>query len=425
MFLLIIKWKKNAIKEIIEYFSLLMVILSSGSMFFTIMNVRITLIVLLMAAVLLFLMSPPSKKSLAQNLMVLVAIGVCYALNLVLNSGYTGINDNTVILFIRLGSLMLIQSSIQETVFLKKYVRIMYVLACVSLICFAYTMLVGPDLPFLVRTSKEGIPYMYTFYHTVGYRIVYPRNAGVFWEAPAFAIFLAIALLFLVCRQDVFREEKKQWRYYLVLIIAIITTMSVYAYIYLAFIGILMLVTSKKFRARTMLKEERERIRKRRRYYIVGFFLLLIIFFVIEARFQLITHKLVNRGGSYTTRFNDTYYSLLLASERLFTGYGISNSYTVKLLAGYNVVNNSNGLAILLLAVGLPMLVVAAVRLAVVVKQLLNLRGMQYLLVLGMFFLFHFSEHLWLYTLFISFLFNWRNTPVNTRTTIWKNKVRL
>ncbi len=400
--------KSSMGNDIIEYLAIMMILLSSGSMFFTIMNLLPTLILLLVFALMSVFVCKCNKQALKKNFVTFAVILVCYGLNLVFNTQYTGVDNNTYILLIRLISLVLIQSSIKEQNYLQKYVRIIYYMCIVSLLCFAFTMLISPKLPLLIEESHDGLKYMYSFYHTVGYRTVYQRNAGVFWEAPAFAIFIAIAMIYLVCRPDVFHNEKHQWRFYLVFIITIVTTLSVYAYVYLAGIAVLMLISSGKFKRKKGLPSDLKHNRKRKFYYIIGAFLLLCVFIYVEARFQLISHKLINRQGSFTTRFNDTYHSLVLASKRLLTGYGVSNYYTVRLLQAVGVVNNSNGLAILLLAVGLPMLLLAAFRMARVLKRFLKLQKLQYFIVLCLFGLFHFSEHLWLYTLFISFLFTWR-----------------
>ena len=404
--------KINAIsgREIMEYVAILMIVLSSGSMFFTIMNVQNTLYALLLIAVVTAVVCKMYTKSFKRNALIFAGIIGCLVLNMVFNLEFVVFDNNIFILLIRLTSLLLIQSSIEEQSFVRKYVEILYILSIISLISFLYMTVVDYHLPFLVERNKNGINYFYTFYHTIGYRTVYQRNAGIFWEAPAFAIFITIALIFMITRPELFSESKKNLRYYAVFIITIATTLSVYGFIYIGIIGALMLVSSRGTSMTTEIEGSEKRSTKRRRYYIIGFIVMLLVLFFVENKYQLISHKLINRQGSYGTRFNDTYYSLVLARRRLLVGYGVFNNYTVGTLRQFGIVNNSNGLAILLMAIGLPMLLLAIWRVTSSLKSLLNLNGLRFLVVVALFFLFHFSEHLWLYTLFMSFLFVWQPT---------------
>ena len=393
-----------------EYVAILMIVLSSGSMFFTIMNVQNTLYALLLIAVVTAVVCKMYTKSFKRNALIFAGIIGCLVLNMVFNLEFVVFDNNIFILLIRLTSLLLIQSSIEEQSFVRKYVEILYILSIISLIPFLYMTVVDYHLPFLVERNKNGINYFYTFYHTIGYRTVYQRNAGIFWEAPAFAIFITIALIFMITRPELFSESKKNLRYYAVFIITIATTLSVYGFIYIGIIGALMLVSSRGTSMTTEIEGSEKRSTKRRRYYIIGFIVMLLVLFFVENKYQLISHKLINRQGSYGTRFNDTYYSLVLARRRLLVGYGVFNNYTVGTLRQFGIVNNSNGLAILLMAIGLPMLLLAIWRVTSSLKSLLNLNGLRFLVVVALFFLFHFSEHLWLYTLFMSFLFVWQPT---------------
>lgn len=399
-----------------EYISVLMIILSSGSMYFTIMNVQITLYVLLLVSVVMAVIGKISIQTAKRNFMTLILIGVCVTLNLILNIQYAVLDNNIFILLIRLTSLFLMMSTITEESFVQKYVRIMYILAIIGLICFAYTMIVDYRLPFLIERSKNNINYYYTFYHTVGYRQIYMRNAGIFWEAPANAIFITMALVFVICRPELFPSGKKLLGYYVVFIVSIVSTLSAFAFVYLGVVAVLMLLISRRKKAPIVTDEKVRKQNLMRRYYVLGFVIMLIIVLCIENRFHLISHKLINGQGSFSTRFNDTYYSLELGLKRVLTGYGIFNNYTVNELRKYGIENNSNGIAILFMGLGLPLLIVASVFVCKRLKHIFRVSGSSFLTVAGLMFLFHFSEHLWLYTLFMSFLFVWRNSKGNMET---------
>lgn len=407
------KVKASSVQEIIEYVAILMIVLSSGSMYFTIMNVQNTLFALLIIAVVTAAVCKIDIKSFKRNALFFAGIIGCLLLNMAFNLQFVVIDNDIFILLIRLTSLLLIQSSITGDSFIRKYVKILYVLSIISLVSFLYMTVIDYRLPFIVECNRNDINYFYTFYHTVGYRTVYQRNAGIFWEAPAFAVFITMALMFVITRPDLFFKAKKSLKYYAIFIITLATTLSVYGFVYIGVIGVLMLVSSKNVYITTKKEGSEKKNKKRRRYYIIGFIVMLLVLIVVENRWHLISHKLINKKGSYGTRFNDTYYSLVLASRRLLVGYGIFNNYTVNALRQFGIENNSNGLAILFMAIGLPMLLLAIWRIIISLKKLLHLNGLNFIVVGALFFLFHFSEHLWLYTLFVSFLFGWQSTKNN------------
>lgn len=408
---------KFSVKDIMTYIAIIMIIISSGSMFFTIMNVQNTLYSLLIVSALTALIVGINRKQFFQNLGVLLIILVVIGFNLLVNSQYAVLDNNIIILLMRLVSLCIIQSCITYERFVKCYVKIMVALSIVSLLCFAYTMTIGPSLPLLIEKTKNGIQYYYTFYHTVGYRMVYTRNAGIFWEAPAYAIFLNIALLMLICNMSYF-DEKKVVRYFIILSITVFTTLSVYAFLSYALVVVLFVMKLRKTRRsdeREVLKKdanERKKSRKTSRAFIIIGILAIVALCFVENKYGIISHKLVNRGGSFTTRQNDTLYSLMVASQRLWSGYGIFNNYSVGALSALGVVNNSNGYMVLLIAVGLPILSISSVY---CMRNILNgfmISKLEAVLVTVLFFLFYSSEHLWLFTLFISFFFRWKNHPM-------------
>lgn len=400
-----------------NYIAIFMIVISSGSMYFTIMNVQITLYFLLFIALLVAVVQKPRKTQFYHNLMVYVVILLAVVMNLAVNSQYAVIDNNLIILLIRLTSLVVIQSCITYDDFVKCYVRIMVTLSVISILCFAYTMLIGPSLPFLIEKVKNGSNYYYTFYHTVGYRIIYARNSGIFWEAPAYSIFLNIALMMLICNMNYF-DNKKVVSYFFILSTTVFTTLSVYGFISYGLIIVLLLL---RLRRAHLIKEEiygetqissRKQTKRTRRLFIILGIVAIVVLFFVERKYEIISHKLVNRGGSYTTRQNDTLYSLYVASQRLWFGYGIFNNYSVNALSALGVINNSNGYMILLIAIGLPLLVICSVYCLRNVYKEFELSWIECIIVSIVFLLFYSSEHLWLYTLFLSFFFRWKKQPI-------------
>ncbi len=400
-------------KEVLKYLAILWIILSSGSMYFTIMNVMINLFVFLGIGILTILVLKIDGKTLKKNLLNFGIIMLIVLLNLFINSEYSVIDNDLIILLIRLISLIMIQTTLTKVDFAVKFVKIMTLLAVVSLICFAITM-AGLSLPGQIVESRNGLQYFYTFYHTVGYRTIYQRNAGIFWEAPAYAIFLNMAIVYLVTYRDMFKRKFFS-RSLVILIITVCTTLSTIAYICLGIVLIYVFLSLKKnplinnnMMHQTEMQESSGSKRKIIIYAIVLAGIALLVY--MENRFSIISYKLINRGASYTTRTNDTYMSVLLAMRRPFFGYGVFNDYSVYILQTMGVVNNSSGLGAMLVAWGIPVTILYFIKSLRGISEQLGKGAIRSLLILALMLIFHSSEHLWLYTFFMTFLLSWKES---------------
>ena len=389
-------------REIIEYIAIALIVLSSGSVFFAIKNLQMTMYMLLAIALIVSIFGRVDKRTFLSNMIVAACVFAAILLNMIVNTEYSEIDNRMVLLSIRIFALVLIQSTISENAFIIKFVRFMVFLAIIGMVCFAFSMVISPELPGIRK--EENI--MYTFYHTIGAFYVYQRNAGVFWEAPANAIFLNLALSFVIIRSDLF-NPKGQRKYIAILVLAIITTLSVYGFVCLAINIVVLIIRSRKQR------DEGASKKKSRKRIIVIAIILVVVLVIVELRYRVLTYKLFERGGSYTTRLQDTYYTLYLSSKRIIRGYGVFNNVTTGMLKSFGVINNSNGLAVLLMDIGLPLFGLTVFALVKNLKGLFKTTGLCLVLVVASFFFYHFSEHIWLYTLFISFLFRWKNTNKN------------
>ena len=390
---------KLRLKSLTEYFAVLMIIISSGSVFFVIKNCEATLFTLLASAILVAICGKISVKTLKKNFAIFVIILAAVFFNLAVNWQYSVYDKDLIILLIRMTSLLIIQSTIEQDKFIKKYVEILVVLAALSLLLFSYTMLINQELPGIIHDG-----YDFTFYHTTGHGYFYTRNSGIFWEAPAHSVFLNIALCMLSCRKELFSDE--YFKYAIILAVTIISTLSVFAFVCLAINILIMWKTSKKHIKQNKLVSKNS---SRLRFWII---ILCVVLFmalvVVELKYQIISHKLINKKGSYNTRFNDTLFTIQLALKRPLTGFGIFNNYTTEVLKSMNVVNNSNGLAVFIMDMGIIRSVLGIGWIVWQQRKLYKVKWDVYILVLALLFLYHFSEHLWLFTLFISMLFSWK-----------------
>jgi hypothetical protein len=113
--------------------------------------------------------------------------------------------------------------------FAAKYVTVMYGLAIMSLVFFIPNWL-GMDLPSLLAPIsiplRPGDINIGLHNFTPEYDESLIRNRGFFWEPGAFAGYLILALLFTL--KDV---EKVPWRYFFILIVALLSTQSTTGYL--------------------------------------------------------------------------------------------------------------------------------------------------------------------------------------------------
>lgn len=126
--------------------------------------------------------------------------------------------------------------------FPSQYVRVMYILALISL-AFYIPVQLGIDLPQLLSPLRipmeSGISHIGI--HNFHILDVKSRNSGMFWEPGAFAGYLVLALLFLLANKNDRSVKKKT-----VLTIALLTTQSTTGYLAF-FILIFIYVFQNKF----------------------------------------------------------------------------------------------------------------------------------------------------------------------------------
>lgn len=377
---------------ILDIFAILWIIVSSGSVFFTIIRMQFTMVVLLLIATIYLLNNGKISKT---NLYIFIFVTLIIIINIIINLDNNILLKDIIILFIKLGSLIVIQSNISKDRFKKYYINIMVVICLISDICFAILTL-NPNfrLP-LEMMSVHGINhYIYTFYFTMSRTQVSIRNAGIFWEPGAYQVFIIIAMILLLhqCEKDKYRIHK-----FILFSITIITTFSVTGYVCYTLVLLYSLFFNTRYR------KENTKIK-------VLSSILIIIMVFIEISFNIMGHKLVEKEGSYNTRYNDTTSSINVIFERPVTGYGISNRYVrKKMQSKYDVVHNSNGLLIACYDFGIPIMFLYLYFFYKGQRWLFDNRGLASIYTFVLFIIFYSSESLIPMTLFLSFIFKWED----------------
>lgn len=337
-----------------------------------------------------------------KQVMILLSVLGFVILNCVLNVKYLELNKDVAILLIRLFSVAIICANIPREKFMKYFCEILFFLCCLSLICFAASEL-GMTLPGEKEVWVKDKYYIYTFYHTVGRWFPFHRNAGIFWESPAFAIFINTAILFMMLG-NVKIAGKKKAVYLFVFSITILTTLSTLAY--LEFVLCIGAAVFKSWSGKNRSKKA-----KNMKYLMFLFMVLtLTALVIVESKLHIIEYKLINRQGSFGERANDTIETLMLALKRPWTGFGLFNNYTKEVLYAVKVLNNSNGFFTMILYLGIPMSVLYYGYFGYCLKKFFECNFMTYLCVLGAFFIFLNSEQICTMTLFLLYLFPLRKS---------------
>lgn len=387
---------REKINRALDTLSVLWIILSTGSLVLCIFNMKLTMFVLLGLALCYV---ARNRKMGRKQFRTIGAILSLVILNSLVNIRYLNLTDDIIILLIRLFSLGVICSYITRQRFMALFCKILFVLCVLSLICFAASE-AGLTLPGETTLWFKNKYYIYTFYHTIGRWRVFHRNAGIFWESPAFAIFINMAIAFLMLG-DVDFPPKRKILYFVVYSITLFTTLAITAYI--AFFLVLMaILLQRNHQDRTRYGANAKSAR-----YLVGIFVLavLVVFLVRENSTHMIYNKIFNRQGSYIERSNDTLQAITLTLRRPLSGYGLFNNYTYTALTQVDVNDNSNSFTAMAMYLGFPLFAVYLWRYVWGIRQYFKGSLASYLIVLGVFVLFLNTEQIATMTLFLFFLF--------------------
>lgn len=382
-------------KDILDFVSTLWIILSTGSLCFCIFNMKLSMIVLLGISCLYLKYSTKVKKSIIHTI---IGILIFIATNAFINIRFFELTDDIIILLMRLFSLMLIFNGLSKERFMNNYCKIIFGLCCLSLVCFAVSEC-GFELPGEKTIWFKEKYYIYTLYHTVGRWFKFHRNAGIFWESPAFAIFINIAIAFLMLGNSQI-DGKKRNRYFVIYSITVFTTLSTTAYLEYLMV-ILAVILNQRYANKNRFQERNSWQRYTMLLIIV---IALIAVAVIELNFHIIETKLINGYGSVNERRNDTLAALELTMERPFTGFGMFNSYTMEALRVKKVTDNSNSFSTSFLYFGIPMGLIYMGWFSYRIRKLFDCSFLSGLVIIGAFIIFINSEQINVMTLFVAFL---------------------
>lgn len=389
-------------KECLPFFLVAWITVCSGSQHFRIYNSFFTNIFLLVMAVLYFF---KWKKITQNNFIRLGTIGIFMGIStfsgIYINHFQFNLNDS-MIFCISCIVLVILQSTMTVEDFKRKYIYFMTIETILSLICFVLvTYLNFDNLPGyyerIVHYSEHGYNIVYlTPYYTMGWLSThgyFGRNAGMFWEPGAHAVYLNIAILFIFNGALDNIKHRKKYTILGVLMLGTLSTMSTTGYITLV-ICIAFLIFQKPPKWNT-----------RKKFFII---MIVVFFTILVALFGSVFDKLIYRNGSFGTRLNDTASGLSVACQNWFIGKGMFVNITDE-LKNVGIMSMSNGIVSLLIRIGFPMMTLYLGALYKGIKRLFQVSGISLFCVELIFLLFMCSESLCTYPIFISLLFFWRD----------------
>lgn len=208
--------------KLLNLFICLGIICCSGVIQFSYIWYKESIIVLCIFSIILFIMK---RKKLSNNdikkTLILFAI---LTINLLV---YSDNIDGHISLFLKILSVCILAKNIEIDEFRENYINILYVICLVSLVCY-FLFLLYPTI------IIAKVPIVNYWQHSTRYVLIYNfpgngweygglRNFGPFHEGGMFAIFIDIAILFIVNENNF---NKRSIKRIITFIICLITTFS-------------------------------------------------------------------------------------------------------------------------------------------------------------------------------------------------------
>lgn len=392
---MIILHYRVSVSEFLEWICISLLIFLSGCTYFT-MAYRIETVGVLVVFTFLYVFTRHIKLKKNQ-LFKFTILAITLLLNFAVNSsGMTTANMmDYALIIVSMGCIAMLASGITLDKFKERYIVIMDAIGIISFICF-YIQMTNKALVVQLANSNLVNGYLISPFHTWGWTYIFARNAGPFWEPGAFQGYLLLAILFILNERNIQLYKKSL----VILVTAIITTMSTTGYILLAitmcyYVVIYWNQSIKKTKDKIMMIVK-----------VVTIMLLAIIVVSYIGSSNVVSNKFSADNQSFTTRMMDLKYGWDIISQKLFTGFGIASSSLVRALEYYGMSGNSVGLFAILQYFG----VIVGILFIVwnFYKTCKLYSNLNHVIIILIFAILHMTEALLLFPIYMSFLF-WNN----------------
>lgn len=329
-------------KNHVDALCVLIGVLGMGSLYFQVL--RMPLMAAMLIASILLLTRAHHPKISAQNIRLTLLLTAALLLTSFVNP-QNGIHINDIVIWLcNIGYVLVLQSCIGYQTYMRLYTKVMLAEAAISLISFVIGDLLSLPLPLLHYEVSSVNGFYLTPYFTLGWLNipVFHRNAGMFNEPGSHQIFLNFALLFLMSDETRMGMSKKKYCWAIaLLIVTILSTLSTTGFICL---GVVLLTVAFRKKGGKMARSIK-----------MAAFIGLILLFVIESATGVVERKIVGRnsGGSFYTRWNDTFSGFEIGLESPIAGQGVFSERKAEILLEHRVQNISNGFAAFVMDTGL------------------------------------------------------------------------
>lgn len=329
-------------KNHVDALCVLIGVLGMGSLYFQVL--RMPLMAAMLIASILLLTRAHHPKISAQNIRLTLLLTAALLLTSFVNP-QNGIHINDIVIWLcNIGYVLVLQSCIGYRMYMRLYTKVMLAEAAISLISFVIGDLLSLPLPLLHYEVSSVNGFYLTPYFTLGWLNipVFHRNAGMFNEPGSHQIFLNFALLFLMSDETRMGMSKKKYCWAIaLLIVTILSTLSTTGFICL---GVVLLTVAFRKKGGKMARSIK-----------MAAFIGLILLFVIESVTGVVERKIVGRnsGGSFYTRWNDTFSGFEIGLESPIAGQGVFSERKAEILLEHRVQNISNGFAAFVMDTGL------------------------------------------------------------------------
>lgn len=308
--------------DFIQIYILILLIITSGSIYCSYIYYKEFLIVLFISAIVI-----NKKRSITRSsLFIFIIFSIIFLLNYFTWGGNV---DGYIGIIIKAFSVLLLANNIDKNKFMKYYVYFFSVYIYISLISY-YTLLNNwakvQQIPVQnVWGSQMRATILYTFPEYEFY-----RNFGFYKEGGMYAIFINIALLFS------YKIKATKWVSFsrFMFIITIATTLSTSGLI-AAFIIIIFY----SFKNKTHMVKK-----------IITFIVLLTALMIIEMNLGIINNKFSSNNVSFKDRASEISISMNILEDNLWVGTGYQNAESIK---QYTYMTMTNGVLSVFIQFGL------------------------------------------------------------------------
>lgn len=300
-------------------------IMESGSAFGNLFAMYITPLFLVTAFVCYMLYPRKHIKKSDKLFCMLFLVGFHFLS--ILFYAYDGINLSAYISYIlRIFACFLFCGCLDTDEFENMFIRVMFVIASMSLVCFHISQTKG-------IVSSAVVIDKYTLlgvYNYTGYEI--KRNSGIFWEPGAYQLFLNLAILFYVKSKNLSIKSLFSITG-IVFVVSVLTTRSTTGYFTLAVIIAYLVFAN--WHALSW---------KQRVICLIPMLLLFVSGISVLLSLDTIVNKFNGTGNSFAIRLNDFFKSGGAIIQHPFIGYGLGTHSFVSMASSRGIVANSVGL---------------------------------------------------------------------------------